>query len=456
MFSLFRTRPEARFRSGRARRVAASRTRPAVETLEDRSLLSSSSSAVVETLYIGDGTDNTVKMFDAATGTFEGVLVSSGSQNLMGPRGLIFRNDGQLLVVNQNVFLPIPGEVLRYNGINGNPLGALVPHTDPNAPFAPRGMIIGPNHTLFVADMGNLDGIILGRLTRFNSETGAFLGDLQPTGFTGDFDPRAVVIGPDGLLYASVRNNGPTGGEIMRWDPATGTFLGSLVTSDATNDLNRPEGIVFGPDGNIYVTSYRADSADTDKVLEFNGTTGAYIGKIDTDQVGQPREFGQALLFGPDGKLFVPITALGPDSGEVRRYDLSNGISNATYDVFVPPNAQGGPLGQPWYLTFRDTDPATLAFSPGPNVTGGQGVAALTTRTGSNADLAALLAPGSSTQSTSVVHTWVASSPYAAPLAYVAAPSITDGTATLPPPSHGNAAENPLVDQVYADLGNDL
>jgi hypothetical protein len=64
-------------------------------------------------------------------------------------------------------------------------------------------MVLGPQHVLYVADDGNLDGITLGRLTRFNSETGAFLGDLQPTGFSGDFYPRSVVIGPDGLVYAA-------------------------------------------------------------------------------------------------------------------------------------------------------------------------------------------------------------------------------------------------------------
>src|SRR5262249_11055723 len=341
------------------------------------------------TLYIGDGGDNTVKMFDAKTGTYEGTLVSSGSGGLNGPRGLIFRNDGQLLAVDQNVFEPNPGEILRYNGITGGFLGNLVKQTDPNAPFAPRGMVRGANHTLYVGDDGNLDGITLGRLARFNGETGAFLGDLQPTGFTGDFYPRGVVIGPDGLVYASVRNIAATGGEILPWDPTAGNFLGSFVPSDATNDLNRPEGIVFGPAGNLYVCSFRADASDTDKILEFNGTTGAYIGKIDEDQVGQPRAFGQALLFGPGGKLFVPITANGPDTGEVRRYDVSTG----RFDVFVPSIANGGPLGQPWYLPFRDTDPATLAFSPGPQASASASPAAApaTSQATSTLNLASLV-----------------------------------------------------------------
>jgi sugar lactone lactonase YvrE len=352
-------RPNKTFDSSRtppARRQPR-RSQLSLEHLEERTLLSAGKS--VDFLLVGDGSDNTVKRFDAATGAFQGNLVAPGDGGLNGPRGLIFRNPGQLLVVDQNVGEPNPGEVLRFNGRTGGSLGNLISQTDANAPFAPRGMVLGGDHTLYVGDDGNLDGITLGRLTRFNSETGAFLGDLQPTGFTGDFYPRGVVIGPDGMVCASVRNIAATGGEIMRWNPATGAFLGDFVDSNTSNDLNRPEGIAFGPDGNLYVASFRADAGDTDKILEFNGTTGGYIGKINLDQVGQPRAFGQALLFGPGGKLFVPISGNGPDTGEVRRYDVSTG----TFDVFVPANATGGPLGMPWYLTFGNTDPGTLAYA---------------------------------------------------------------------------------------------
>jgi len=348
-------------RPGReARKQMVPRTRPSVEALEDRCLLSGGLSApVADSLYVGDGSDNTVKKFDASTGAYEGNFIASGSGGLNGPRGLIFRNHGQMLVVDQNVGEPNPGEVLRFNGVTGNFLDNLVFQTDPNAPFAPRGMVLGARHTLYVADDGNLDGITLGRLTRFNSETGAFLGDLQPTGFTGDFYPRGVVIGPDGLVYASVRNIAATGGEIMRWDPATGNFGGVFVASDATNDLNRPEGIAFGPDGNLYVASFRADASDTDKIEEFSGRTGAYLGKIDLDQAGQPRAFAQALLFGPGGSLFVPITGNGPDTGAVRQYD----VTAKTFTTFVAP----GTMGMPWYLTFGNTDPATLAYVEAPS-----------------------------------------------------------------------------------------
>ena len=60
-------------------------------------------------------------------------------------------------------------------------------------------------------------------------------------------------------------------------------------------DLHRPEGLVFGPDGRLYVTSFRADATDTDTILVLNAATRALTDEIVLDQVGQPRAFAQAL-----------------------------------------------------------------------------------------------------------------------------------------------------------------
>jgi hypothetical protein len=343
-----------------------------MEALEERAVPSQAS----DILYVGDNSDNTVKSFSATTGAYLGTFVTSGSGGLSGPRGLIFGEGHNLLVVNQNVGTTTSGDVLRYDGQTGSFINQVVTDTDPHAPYDPRGMVRGPQHSLFVGDLGdlgNLDGTGRpGRLAQFDEKTGAWIRDLSPTvPFTTDNGPRGVVIGPDGDLYVAVRNFSPLGGEVMRFDPVSGAFLGDFVDSNSANDLNRPEGLVFGPDGNLYVTSFRANSSDTDKILECNGTTGAYLGKIDLDQVGGDRAFAQAILFGPGGKLFVPITGNGADTGEVRRYDVNTG----TFDVFVPPNASGGPLGSPFYLTFGNTDPVTLAYD-GPSSSARAGVAA--------------------------------------------------------------------------------
>jgi hypothetical protein len=146
-------------------------------------------------------------------------------------------------------------------------------------------------------------------------------------------------------------------------DPVTGAVTSQIfVQSDATNDLNRPEGLVFGPDGNLYITSFRADANDTDKILVFDRDGNFLKAKaIGLDQLGQPRAFAQALLFGPGGFLYVPISGDGQHTtGEVRRYDVSAG----SFDI----SSTSAHLGQPWYLTFGKTNSATLVYEPGPSL----------------------------------------------------------------------------------------
>ena len=179
------------------------RARLSLEPLEERAV----PSAGHDVLYVGDTADNSVKAFDAATGATLGTLVAPAG-GLHGPRGLIARNPGQLLVVNQNVNLPIPGEVLRYNGRTGDPLGAVVSHGDPHAPFAPRGMVLKDN-VLYVASYtdGDTTPAPDGEIDTYDATTGKFLGAFsKPAGWAGQFNPRGVVFGPDGKLYASVRD----------------------------------------------------------------------------------------------------------------------------------------------------------------------------------------------------------------------------------------------------------
>jgi len=100
---------------------------------------------------------------------------------------------------------------------------------------------------------------------------------------------------------------------------------------------------------------------DTDAILVFEGPfgrhPGACIDQIDLDKPGAlngTRAFAQALLFGPRGDLFVPISGNGPDTGAIRRYN----VRTHSFTNFAPP----GTLVSPGYLAFGKTDPATLAY----------------------------------------------------------------------------------------------
>ena len=336
-----------------------------------------------DVLYVGDAGDptnvgdDTIKRIDARTGAFLGVLVKPVP--LIGPMGLIVRES--LYVANQNTFQPFAGDILRYSVVNGRLLQRVVDHEKPDAhaPFAPRGMVLWDKN-LFVANFVDNDNGDPGQVLKYTI-AGEFLQRLIPDNLSFDFHPRGMVIGPDRRLYVSNFPDLATGrgGQVLRFDPASGAFLDVFVANDprspasgCTGNLNRPEGLVFGPDGNLYITSFRADASDVDRILIFAGPgsrrPAVCLGSIELDRVGKPRSSAQALLFGPRGDLFVPITnASGPPvkkSGAIRRYrlkDLRFG-PRPPFTNFVAPHANGGPLVQPWYLTFDETDPGTLAY----------------------------------------------------------------------------------------------
>ena len=333
-------------------------------------LLSLTATAVAaDSLYIGDQAGNgTVEQFNATSGAFIKTFVSENSGGLVGPFGLVFENNGNLLLANGNIGLPIPGDILRFNGITGAFERALANGT--GAPYQPNGIVLKDN-IIYAADLGDLG--VPGNVSTYNEHNGNFLGNLNQNVIPPlSYHPRAVVFGPDGNLYVSVRNitaNSSTGqfdpasnlgGHVLRFNP-DGSFKDDFINdTGGVGHLNRPIGLVFGPDGNLYITSFRANPDDTNSIRIYN-KTGVFLKKINLDtpeSLGGVPNQADALLFGPDGRLFAPIS--GPvnyinDHGAVRRYNVTDG----SYDNFIKP---GGELQWPWFLTFGNTDPKTLDY----------------------------------------------------------------------------------------------
>lgn len=334
-----------------------------------------------DVLAVGDASDDSVRFFSARTGKpLQDPAIGPGSGGLHGPRGIVFdQQRREWLVANQNVDQRYPGEILRYDA-NGRPLGALVSRDAPGAPYAPRGIVLarepGAGATLFVADMGDIG--LPGKLLAYRVHGGqaSLIANLDPNlarpGTTGQFHPRAVVIGPDGYLYVSLSNlpDDPSvpyacGGSVVRFDPKRLAFKDVLISNPAgcsanVNDLHHPEGLVFSPRGDLYITSGSDPRACecfyNDEILvvpkaDRRGGPRLPLERIDLAPAGQPLVGAQALLFGPGGHLFVPI----PATGEVRRYN----VDTKAYWTFVP---AGRGVGSPWYLSFAATDPATLVY----------------------------------------------------------------------------------------------
>ncbi|MDH3739360.1 MAG: DUF4347 domain-containing protein, partial [Alphaproteobacteria bacterium] len=154
----------------------------------------------------------------------------------------------------------------------------------------------------------------------FDPNTG--LGDLAGaqtlnTPTPSDLDWAAdVIIGPNGDIYAT----GYESDNVVRFDGTTGAFVEEFVTT------TQPVSIAFGPDGNLYVAS------DLGHVKRFDGTTGAYIDDFLT--LGfTPEE----MTFGDDGNLYVGQY----NPGRIYRFD---GITGAPIDggaAFIDPELTG-------------------------------------------------------------------------------------------------------------------
>jgi hypothetical protein len=254
--------------------------------------------------------------------------------------------------------------------------------SDADAPFAPTGIVVRDD-VAYVADFNAAHP----RIAKYDAGTGVYQGELVATGFEATFQPRGLVFGPDGGLYVSVSDESMSGssdppGYILRFDTATGAFE-VVARNDGDGqqevdevDLHNPEGLVFGPDGRIYVTSNRTNP---DVQIDEN-TTIVVIDPESGEQLDQvvlgPQEtpqnptriYAQAILFGPDGKLFIPIANVTFDTGPFPTPPVYAG-GVWTYDPatkqlssLITPSLFDPHLTFPDYLTFGQTDPATLQY----------------------------------------------------------------------------------------------
>lgn len=253
-------------------------------------------------------------------------------------------NPGNLLVTG---FLG--ANVREFDRFDAADLGEFVAAGTGGISFA-GGIDIGPAGDVFVVDVGILSDT---RVMRFDGATGAFLGEfVSGAGATGFLTLR---FGPNGNLF--VPNS--IDDSIVEYDGKTGGFVGTLVAS-GSGGLSNPVGLTFGPNGNLFVVS-----EDTDSILEFNGTSGAFVQTVvDLSDAGLSTPVD--LTFGPDGALYVTISS----DESVARVDVEAGTAAA----FVEAGAGG--LDSPAGLLFHPDTEKLLVVSQGTNQVLGYGATA--------------------------------------------------------------------------------
>ncbi|TAE55964.1 MAG: hypothetical protein EAZ76_03680 [Nostocales cyanobacterium] len=208
--------------------------------------------------------------------------------------------------------------------------------------------------------VGNTKG---DNVLKFDAATGNFLGVFISAGSGGLDNPDTLLFGADANgdrksdLY--IASGSPSGiPSILIFDGETGAFIKPLIKDDPSTEIDetgglvRPYGMAFGPDGNLYVSSFY-----TDQILRYNGETGAFI---DIFAQGNGQTGG---LNGPNGLRFInnslfvttqgSVATKNPDTGEITlnytqpsqilRYDSLTARSTPT--VFTTPTPSPESLG---------------------------------------------------------------------------------------------------------------
>ena len=265
-------------------------------------------------LYVISFNTHSVIQFDAATGALVGTFAQGGG-GMHSPFDLRFGPNGNLFITNQAGW-----GVSEYDGQTGEFLRTFTDgHTCDST-----GLAFKPDGNLLVA---NLDSLCVSGppfdcpfdpLSHLGC-VGSSIAEFDGTGegfiatFAQSVTPEGLRFGPDGALYVSVLS-APQGinRAIIRYTDQ-GALLGQFnhETVGPPGDLLQPEGLDFGPDGNLYV----ADGL-RNNVKVYDGVTGERIRQIANDG-SLYRPIG--LEFGPDGNLFVSSTM----PGRVVEYDIT-------------------------------------------------------------------------------------------------------------------------------------
>jgi len=180
-----------------------------------------------------------------------------------------------------------------------------------------------------------------------------------------------LTFGPDGNLYVV----GTGDGQVLRFNGSTGApdgqpqpLIQNSVFTTSPAPMSGAQGIVFGSDGNIYVTN-------ANNVSQFNGTTGVFIQNFTLTGSGS-NPFFTGIAVGPDGKLYVSDqngSPLDPFHDSVLKLDVTN-ILNPFSTYVAGGHAVNGdpsnPLNAPTGITFGSDGNLYIAAHESPAIGG--------------------------------------------------------------------------------------
>ncbi len=219
--------------------------------------------------------------------------------------------------------------IKEFNGSTGAYMGTFAQGGGLSVPF---GLAYGPDNNLYVSSLGN------SKILEYNGSTGAFIGTFATLQSNGNAYPNQIAFGPDGNLYVSsysanavLKYEGPKSG-------TPGTYDGKFATATG---LSGPTGIAFHLDNNGSTTLY-VNSSLNGQVFQFNSTNGSLVGGgpliNDASHLSGPA----GLAFGPDGNIYQTSYTAAPSNPNkgIVRYDQSTG---ALLNIFTGSAVLGAP-----------------------------------------------------------------------------------------------------------------
>lgn len=315
----------------------------------------------IQDLYVADGNAGEVIRYDGATGEFMDVFVSSGSGGLENPWAMAFGPDGNLYVGGRYI------GVLRYSGTTGDFLDLYVSSEDYGIPKNINGILFGPDGNLYVSNSAGGGGAAgLHEVLRFQGPLKASPGAAMPAvgqtgavfvanGSGGLSNPNGLAFGPDGNLY--VANTWLD--SVNRYDGASGAFLNTFVTP-GSGGLDITSILSFGNDGYFYVTSQ-----GTNAVLRYDGVSGAFVDAVIPSGSGGLAG-APGLAFDGDGNIYVASGSQVLRYGKTSDADFSIRLS-APFPMWVTVDystANGSATAGSDYISTA----GTVTFAPGQTV----------------------------------------------------------------------------------------
>jgi len=261
---------------------------------------------------------------------WRGVLIDNmvpiGTEGLIVSCCMTFGPDENLYVSN-----PAAGEVLRFNGVTGAFIDKFIPPG--TGGLAIPLLLLFHHGYLYVGDTG------AGAIRRYDAKTGAYVDNLIPDNSQGmgTFgDLQHFAFGPDHTLYVAAQISE----RVLKFDSDTGAFIGDFIPK---SEGFSPSGLIFGPDRLMYVGSY-----ESGEVRQYNVRTESYRVLVPARTAAPAGPVG--ITFGPDGKLY--IAEAGPlgngyASSAILRYDTKRQL----LETLVP--SGGDVLSGPRAITWK-------------------------------------------------------------------------------------------------------